>query len=85
LNGEAFRGLYKLSLISLSGNVCIDEFFEVSTRIAVLQQTVNEKCHFEETKTSATTTAPTVYEDSITQSNAAIAKLQAESDAIEFS
>jgi chromosome segregation ATPase len=52
--------------VYLEENPCISEAFENPTEVAVLQQTVNEKCHFEETPTSpppttltSTTTAPT--------------------------
>jgi hypothetical protein len=39
-----------LKFIFLDENVCINQNFTNPTRIATLQQIVNEKCHFEETK-----------------------------------
>jgi hypothetical protein len=44
LNGKAFQGLNKLTRVKLNGNVCIDDHFSDPTRIADMQQTVNEKC-----------------------------------------
>lgn len=38
----------ELEKVDFSSNDCIDEHFEGSTKIAALQQTVNEKCGFEE-------------------------------------
>jgi hypothetical protein len=54
LNGEAFADLKKLKYLYLLGNVCINEEFSNSSRVAVLQQTLNEKCGFYEPKAPKT-------------------------------
>jgi chromosome segregation ATPase len=41
-----------LKRVNLYGNVCINEYYNSPVSIAVLQQTVNEKCRFEETTTA---------------------------------
>jgi hypothetical protein len=53
LNSGAFQGLNKLTHVWLYGNLCINENFQGPTRIAVLQKTVNGKCHFDESKPTA--------------------------------
>lgn len=49
MNGNLFRPLTKLTDVYLILNICINEDFDTQTRIAVLQQTVSEKCQFETT------------------------------------
>ena len=48
INGKTFAKLTKLRTVWLSSNQCINEDFNVPSRIAVLQQTFNEKCSFDE-------------------------------------
>ena len=48
LNGKTFLGLTKLKEIQLESNICIDEGFRSSTSLATLQETINEKCAFNE-------------------------------------
>lgn len=48
MNSELFKPLTKLTYVDLSLNVCIDEYFGHPTEILALQQTVDEKCGFDE-------------------------------------
>lgn len=60
LNGKLFIPLKKLKEVNLASNVCINENFNNPTKIATLQQTVNEKCHFDESEIPETATEQSV-------------------------
>jgi TFIIF-interacting CTD phosphatase-like protein len=82
LNGEVFRGLNKLTEIWLSGNICIDENFIGSTRIAVLEQTINQKCNIDEALSATLERVladndSLVLEAQLAESNDAITRLEA--------
>lgn len=47
-NGNAFAALKKLTEVELKPNVCINENFKTPAEIAKLQQTLDEKCGFDE-------------------------------------
>ena len=48
INGKAFAGLTKLTVVDFMSNQCIDEGFRGALKIAKLQQTLDEKCSFDE-------------------------------------
>lgn len=48
MNGERFTKLPNLKHVALQLNICINEFFIDSSRIAILPQALNEKCRFDE-------------------------------------
>lgn len=48
LNSDVFRMLRKLTTVVLRENVCINEDFQTLTEIAVMRQTVSQKCSFDE-------------------------------------
>jgi septal ring factor EnvC (AmiA/AmiB activator) len=85
LDSEAFRGLNKLKTVHLKNNVCIDEEFETSARIAVLQQKVNEKCSIEAlvAQFNASTTIIRL-ETQLTAANATNSRLEAEISALKL-
>jgi hypothetical protein len=89
LNSEAFQGLNKLYEVDLKGNICIDEkFYDKENNMRDLKQTVNEKCHFDETKTTASTLSNNdqnlVLKTSSAQSNTSNARPKAESPDVEL-
>jgi hypothetical protein len=49
-----------LTKVNFLKNACIDEEFDDQQRIAVLQQRVDEKCGFEETKSLSTAAPETI-------------------------
>lgn len=76
LDGNAFRQLSNLKHIFLTLNDCVNENFEGLARIAVLHQTVTEKCcqYYNKCQTDA----PVMVGTSI------ISQLQAEVDALKL-
>lgn len=48
MNGEIFRHLTKLTLVSLWGNDCIDESFETKEKLEQISEVVSAKCRFRE-------------------------------------
>lgn len=55
MTGEVFKGMHKLSSVSLSDNECIDEDFEEPLQVEVVRQKVNEKCGNDNFSTTTTT------------------------------
>lgn len=49
MNGEVFKKLNKLKEVKLNKNICVDKDFLGSSETSILQQSINEKCHFDET------------------------------------
>jgi Leucine rich repeat len=82
LNGEVFRNLKNLRQVWLDDNDCISVNFECFEEIAILQQTVNEKCRFQETKpcARADNNQLQVLEASLVKSNALVVRLETESN-----
>lgn len=68
MNGNTFKPLIKLTNVFLAGNICIQENFSGSNQIEYLQDTVNDKCKFDELeailKTTEKLTTSNVYLES---------------------
>jgi hypothetical protein len=70
IDGEAFQKLNKLEFVSLYKNICIDEEFINPSRIAVLQETVNEKCQLKASKITPHETTAVIEVETIESEDA---------------